>query len=201
MNIGYARTSTAEQMAGLEAQLAELQAVHCEKIFQEQVSSHARCTGLKAAIDFAREGDLFVVTKIDRLARSVTDLLTIIQTLHEKKVGIRILNLGMNTQTPTGKMILTVLASVAQFEREIMLECQREVVAKAKAAGKYKGRKPISFKKQKEVMNLVNKKTPKTAIAKELEIGEATVYRILKQRGKSKSMAANYQRYDTPTRL
>lgn len=183
MHIGYARTLTLDQVAGLDAQLAELQAVYCEKIFKEQVSSIATRTELQAAIEFAREGDLFIVTKIDRLARSVTDLLSIIQTLKEKKVGIRILNLGMNTQTPTGKMILTVLASVAQFEREIMLERQREGVAKAKVAGKYRGRKPISSQKQVEVIRLVKDKTPKTTIAKKLEIGEATIYRILKNRG------------------
>ncbi len=190
MNIGYARTSTVNQIAGLEAQLAELQAVRCDKIFQEQVSSLGKRKALKAAIEFAREGDLFIVTKIDRLARSVTDLLNLIQTIQKKKVGIRILNLGMNTQTPTGKMILTVLASVAQFEREIMLERQLEGVAKAKAAGKYKGRKPIPSQKREEVMRLVKNKTPKTVIAKKLGIGEATVYRILKQRGASSPVAS-----------
>ncbi|MCE3238959.1 MAG: recombinase family protein [Gammaproteobacteria bacterium] len=141
-------------------------------------------------VEFAREGDLFIVTKIDRLARSVTDLLSIIQTHQEKKVGIPILNLGMNTQTPTGKMILTVLASVAQFEREIMLKRQREGMAKAKAAGKYRGRKPISSQKREEVIGLVKNKTPKAVIAKKLEIGEATVYRILKQKGASGSVAS-----------
>ena len=92
MNIGYARTSTVDQVAGLEAQLAELQAVGCEKIFHEQVSSISTRVELHAAIEFVREGDVLVVTKIDRLARSVTDLLAVIQALDHKKVGMRILN-------------------------------------------------------------------------------------------------------------
>ena len=84
-----------------------------------------------------------MVTKLDRLARSVADLMATVQTLDRKKVALRVLNLGMDTHTPTGKLMLTVLGGVAQFEREMMLERQREGVAKAKAAGKNKGRKPI----------------------------------------------------------
>jgi DNA invertase Pin-like site-specific DNA recombinase len=181
MNIGYARTSTTEQVAGFEAQIKELESIGCEKIFQEQVSSVAIRSQLQAAIEFVREGDALVVTKIDRLARSVSDLLTIIQELEYKKVGVRILNLGMDTKTPTGKLMLTVLAGIAQFEREIMLERQREGVAKAKAAGQYKGRKPISLNKQQEVLDLISKNSSKANVARQLEIGEATVYRILKK--------------------
>jgi DNA invertase Pin-like site-specific DNA recombinase len=181
MNIGYARTSTADQLAGFESQIKELERAGCEKIFSEQVSSVAVRPQLQSAIEFVREGDRLIVTKIDRLARSVGDLLTIIHTLERKKVAIRILNLGMDTETPTGKLMLTVLAGVAQFEREIMLERQREGVAKAKAAGKYKGRKPVSLSLQQEVIRLVSSGTSKVKVAKELEIGEATVYRILKK--------------------
>ena len=115
------------------------------------------------------------------MARSVADLLTIIHTLEQKKVVIRILNLGMDTETPTGKLMLTVLAGVVRFEREIMLERQREGVAKAMAAGKYKGRKPIASDLQKEVIRLAASGKSKVAIASLLEIGEATVYRILKK--------------------
>ncbi|RUA36396.1 recombinase family protein, partial [Xylella fastidiosa subsp. fastidiosa] len=99
---------------------------------------------LEAALEFLREGDVLVVTKLDRLARSVADLMQVIQTLDGKSVGLRVLNLGMDTHTPTGKLMLTVLGGVVQFKREMMLERQREGVARAKDAGKYKGRKPIS---------------------------------------------------------
>ncbi|HXH54325.1 MAG TPA: recombinase family protein [Gammaproteobacteria bacterium] len=181
MNVGYGRTSTVDQVAGLEVQLKELEAAGCEKIFQEQVSSIAIRTQLQAAIDFLRVGDFLVVTKIDRLARSVSDLLGIIQTLEQKKVGVRILNLGMDTQTPTGKLMLTVLGGIAQFEREIMLERQREGVSKAKAQGKYKGRKPISSVRKKEVIRLATEGSSKANIAKQLKMGEATIYRILRK--------------------
>src|ERR1700682_1704633 len=104
MIIGYARTSTREQVAGFEAQLKELEAAGCEKdnIFQEQVSSVAVRDKLNEALRFARKGDTFVVTKIDRLARSITDLMAIIQTLQAKHVEVKILNLGLDTKSPTG---------------------------------------------------------------------------------------------------
>jgi DNA invertase Pin-like site-specific DNA recombinase len=180
MNIGYARTSTVDQIAGFESQLRELESAGCEKIFQEQVSSVGQRLELNAAIDFVREGDVLVATKIDRLARSISALLQIIQTLDQKKVGLRILNLGMDTQTPTGKLMLTVLGGIAQFEREIMLERQREGVAKAKLAGKYKGRKPIDIERRRAVIFFAAIGTTKSKIAEQVGVGEATVYRILK---------------------
>lgn len=180
MIIGYARTSTTDQVAGFEAQLRELQAAGCEKIFKEKASSVAVRLQLQSAIEFVREGDFLVITKLDRLARSVSDLMMIVQDLDNKKVGLRILNLGMDTSTPTGKLMLTVLGGIAQFEREIMLERQREGIAKAKAEGKYKGRKSIALDLQKQVVCLVANGMSKVKVAKELKIGEATVYRILR---------------------
>ncbi|HEY6382544.1 MAG TPA: recombinase family protein [Pseudolabrys sp.] len=179
MIVGYARTSTVCQIAGFEAQLKELQAAGCEKIFREQVSSVAVRAQLQAALEFVREGDVLVVTKLDRLVRSVAELMVIIQALDQKQVGMRILNLGMDTRTPTGKLMLTVLGGVAQFEREMMLERQLEGIAKAQAAGKYRGRKPIAMERQAEVRRLAATGMAKARIALELKIGEATVYRIL----------------------
>jgi DNA invertase Pin-like site-specific DNA recombinase len=180
MKVGYARTSTIEQVAGLDAQLEELKTIGCDKIFKEQASSISLREQLENAINFVREGDILIVTKIDRLARSVAELLTIIQTLENKKVGLKIINLNLDTQTPTGKLMINVLGSIAQFEREIMLERQREGIAKAKAEGKYRGRKPISLAVRKEVLRLAMEGKTKLSIAKQLKIGEATIYRILK---------------------
>ncbi|AKK24603.1 recombinase family protein [Pandoraea oxalativorans] len=179
MIVGYARTSTVDQNAGFEAQLKELRAVGCEKLFQEQVSSIGERIQLAAALEYVREGDVLVVTKLDRLARSVADLMTTVLTLDRKNVGLRVLNLGMDTHTPTGKLMLTVLGGVAQFEREMMLERQREGVAKAKAAGRYKGRKPIAPELRDAVLQLASLGTTKVSIARQLNLGEATVYRIL----------------------
>ena len=180
MIVGYARTSTIEQVAGLEAQLKELQSIGCNKIYQEQISSIAERSQLKAAMDFVREGDVLVVAKLDRLARSVADLLTIVESLGKKNVSLRILNLGIDTNTPTGKLMLTMLRAIGQFEREIMLERQREGIAKAKAEGKFKGRKPLDQGIVEEVLRLCETRITRKEVAERLEIGEATVYRVLK---------------------
>lgn len=180
MIIGYARTSTAEQVAGLECQIKELESSGCNKIYKEQISSIEKRNQLMYAIDFSREGDIFVVTKIDRLARSVRDLMGIVDLLEKKKVDIRILNLGMDTATPTGTLMLTILGAVAQFEREIMLERQREGIARAKSEGKYRGRKPLPASITDEVIKLISSGLSKRKVALQLSIGEATVYRILK---------------------
>ena len=179
MIVGYARTSTVEQLAGFEAQVRELAAAGCEKTFQEQVSSVAHRIQLHAALEFVRDGDILVVTKLDRLARSVQDLMAILQTLESKRVGVRILNLGMDTHTPTGKLMLTMLGAVAQFEREMMLERQREGIAKAKSEGRYKGRKPIATDLRSNVLKMAAEGATRKTIASQLNIGEATVYRIL----------------------
>jgi DNA invertase Pin-like site-specific DNA recombinase len=175
---GYARTSTIDQTAGFESQLRELEGVKCQKIFREQTSSVGIHLQLETALEFIRQDDVLVVTKLDRLARSVADLMRIIQALERKGAALRVLNLGMDTSTPTGKLMLTVLGGIAQFEREMMLERQREGVAKA--AGKYKGRKPTSDTIRQEVIRLAGEGTTKAAIASQLRIGEATtMYRIL----------------------
>jgi DNA invertase Pin-like site-specific DNA recombinase len=179
MIIGYARTSTIHQLAGFEAQVKELRMAGCEKIFQEQASTRSNRPQLQAALEFVRDGGAFVVTRLDRLARSVADLMRIIDVLEQKRVGLRIVNLGMDTQTPTGRLMLTVLGGVAQFEREVMLERQREGIAKAKAAGKYKGRKPVALDGRQEVVRLAVEGLTKATIARRLNLGEATVYRIL----------------------
>ncbi len=146
MLIGYARTSTLDQKASIEAQLRDLQQAGCEKVFSEQVSSVdvAKREQLALAVEFIREKDSLVVAKLDRLARSVAHLLTIVDHLNRKGASLRVLNLSIDTGAPTGKLMLTMLGGIAQFEREIMLERQREGIAKAKAEGKYSGRKPPS---------------------------------------------------------
>jgi DNA invertase Pin-like site-specific DNA recombinase len=183
MLIGYARTSTVEQVAGFDAQLSELASQGCDKVFQEQVSSVAERKHLEDAIAFARAGDVFVVTKLDRLARNTQHLLDIVQRLDAKGVALKVLNLGLDTSTPTGKLMLTMLGAVGQFEREIMLERQKEGVAKAKAEGKYKGRKPTAQAKRPEVEALLAQNMTKEAIAAKLGIGVASVYRMLKAPG------------------
>ena len=184
MLIGIARTSTTEQNAGLEAQVRDLIAygVAKENIYQEQVSSIGERPQLDAAIKSLRKGDKLVVTKLDRLARSVRHLGELLETLEAKGAGLVILSMGgqqIDTTTATGKMMLNVMASVAQFEREMMLERQKEGIAKAKREGKYTGRKPTAMAKRDAVMALVKTGMPKTKVAEQVGISPASLYRIL----------------------
>ena len=179
MNIGYARTSTVEQGASFEAQQAQLKAAGCEKVFCEQVSAVApEREELESALEYAREGDVLVVTKLDRLARSVPHLCEIGKRLDAKGVGLKVLDQAIDTTTPTGRLMFNMLGSIAQFERELMLERQREGIAKAKAEGKYKGRKPTARARGSEVKRLKLEGVGATAIAKQLGISRASVYRL-----------------------
>src|SRR4051812_27439658 len=103
--IGYARTSTVEQEAGLEAQLRDLNAIGCKRVFSERVSSVAKREQLEAALDYLRDGDTLVVTKLDRLARSVRDLVAIIDRIEAKGAALRILAMNLDTATPTGRLM------------------------------------------------------------------------------------------------
>lgn len=181
MLVGYARTSTVDQQAGLEAQIRELNKEGCDRVFEEHVSSVdlAARQRLDDALDYIRDGDTLVVTRLDRLARSVQHLMSILDHLKTKGASLRVLGLGIDTATPTGKLMLTMLGGIAEFEREIMLERQREGIAKAKAAGKYKGRKPTARAKAQDVHAMHQDGMGATAIARELGIGRASVYRIL----------------------
>lgn len=182
MLVGYARTSTVEQGAGLEAQERDLGAAGCEKVFSERVSSVGRRERLEALLDFVREGDVVVCTKLDRLARSTTDLLSIVGRLEAKKVALRVLSMGgadLDTRTPTGRLMLTMLGAVAEFERALMLERQREGIAKAKAEGAYKGRVPTAQRQRDQVRTLRAQGIKPNEIAERLGMSRASVYRCL----------------------
>jgi DNA invertase Pin-like site-specific DNA recombinase len=184
--VGYARTSTTEQRAGLEAQLRDLRAAGCAKVFQEQVSSVGERAQLEAALDYVREGDTLVVTKLDRLARSARGLNDLVDALESKGVALRILNFGggqVDTRGAAGRLVLNVFAAFAQFELEIMKERQREGIADAKAAGRYKGRKPTARTKAADAVKLFQEGQRVSEVAKALGIGRASVYRALADAG------------------
>jgi DNA invertase Pin-like site-specific DNA recombinase len=179
MLVGYARTSTTDQTAGLAAQERDLRAAGAERVFAEQVSSVAQRGVLADCLAFLRDGDALVVTKPDRLARNTAELLAIEADLSKRGIGLVVLSLGgdrLDTRNPTSKLMLTILAGVATWEREIMLERQREGIAKAKAEGAYKGRKasidPVEVKRLAETMG-------PAAIAKHLGVARSSVYRLL----------------------
>lgn len=182
MLVGYARVSTTDQVAGLEAQQRDLCATGCTKHFMEQVSSVAQRDQLAAALDFVRDGDTLVVTRLDRLARSTADLLTIIATLERKGVALRIMDFGgaaVDTKSPSGRLIVTMFGAVAQFERELLLQRQREGIAKAKAEGKYRGRAPTARAKAEDICTMKRAGVRPAAIAAQLRISRASVYRVL----------------------
>src|SRR3712207_6715894 len=179
LRVGYARTSTFEQEAGLQAQERDLQEVGIERLFKEQTSATGPREALAEAIDFAREGDVLVVTKLDRLARSVADLVTITQTLKRKKVGLRVLAMNLDTTTSTGRLMLNLLGSIAEFERDLMLERQKEGIAKAKAEGKYKGRAPTAQRQAERIRQLKAQGLSAKAVAEQLGVSQRSVFRVL----------------------
>lgn len=184
MLVGYARTSTVDQVAGFEAQKRDLKKLGCEEIFEEQVSSVAQRVELDAALKFVRKGDTLVVTKLDRLARSTQHLLKIVEDLDNKGVGLRILDFGgsdLDTKSPAGKMMLTMFGAMAEYERSLMLERQREGIKKAQDDGRYGGRKPVPEKTISKVLDLKAEGIKPPDIAKQLSLGRSTVYRLIKE--------------------
>lgn len=184
MLVGVARTSTIDQEAGLEAQVRDLKAYGCDEVYQEQVSSVGERPQLDAAIKSLRSGDKLVVTKLDRLARSVRHLGELLELLDSKDAGLVVLSLGgqqVDTTTATGKLMLNVMSAVAQFEREMMLERQKEGIAKAKKEGKYTGRKPTAMAKSDAVLSLLKSGMPKAKVCQQVGISRASLYRILEK--------------------
>ena len=186
--VGYARVSTTEQH--LDCQQEQLEAAGCSKIYSEKKSGvDAKRVELAKMMDFVREGDTVVCCKLDRIARSTHDLLNIVSELTAKGVTFKILNIDLDTGTPTGKLMLTMLGAIATFEREMMLERQREGISRAKAAGKYKGRVATARAKTAEVLELLHRGKTKEATAAVLGIGVASVYRIAKENMAAASVA------------
>jgi DNA invertase Pin-like site-specific DNA recombinase len=176
--IGYGRVSSVGQ--SLEVQRDQLKAAGCDKLFLEKKSgtSTKGRDQLAEALDYVREGDTFVVTRLDRLARSVGDLLTIIKRLEEKGVGFRCTEqAGVDTTGPMGKLMLTILGAFAEFENGIRKERQMDGIARAKAEGVYKGR-PTTIDAS-AIAALKSDGLGATAIAKRLKIARASVYRVL----------------------
>jgi DNA invertase Pin-like site-specific DNA recombinase len=190
--VGYARTTAVDQDAGYEAQQRDLKAAGCTKVFAEQVGSVAERAQLNGAIDYLREGDVLIATKLDRLARSMRHLLQIVDEVKAKGASLRILGMSLDTDTATGTMMLQVLGAVAEHERSLMLERQREGIAKAKAEGKYKGRARTAMAKAGEVEALLAKGVNPTEVARKLGIGRSSVYRAMKER-KIKRQPAVYR--------
>lgn len=175
--IGYARVSTTDQDLGL--QKAALKAAGCTTIRAEKRSGTTTKgrTELETVLDFLREGDELVVTRIDRLARSIADLQTIVRAIREKGAALRATEQPIDTSTAAGKAFLDMLGVFAEFETNLRRERQLEGIAKAKAEGAYKGRKPSID--PVAVAKLKAEGLGASEIAKRLKIGRASVYRVM----------------------
>lgn len=183
MRIAYVRVSTVEQNE--ERQVKALSGYGIEKWFIEKVSGKdTNRPQLQAMLDYVREGDVLYVHDFSRLARSTADLMKIIEILKRKDVVLISSKENFDTSTATGKLLLTMIAAINEFERENLLERQREGIAIAKAKGKYKGRKKITREKFKVWDELyeryqIDRTFSKSAFARKLKISRSTLERLL----------------------
>lgn len=182
---GYARVSTTGQETAAQEEAlhkAGCQVVMIEKASAKDMNGRPK---LQTILEVLSEGDTLIITKLDRLARSTPDLLNIVTEIESKGARLRVLNVGgdsLDTSTATGKLMLTMLGAIATFERDLMLERQKEGIAKAKEAGKYTGRKPTARMKAPQVYAMADQGMTREAIAEKLEMGLSTVYRLLSER-------------------
>ena len=183
MRIGYARVSTREQH--LDMQLTALKDAGCERIFQEQVSGVGERTELQTAMQYLRDGDCLVVYKLDRLGRSMKDLLAIIEQLQTKNISLVSLRDNIDTGSTTGKLVMHIFAALAEFERDLIRERTGEGRAAAKKKGVRFGR-PKQKQNDKAVAcaNLYRSGMTVPQIMQQLSIrSKSTVYRFLRQNG------------------
>lgn len=177
--VGYARVSTVGQ--SLDVQIDKLTAFGCDNIYQEKVSgTTANRTELKSCLDYVRDGDVLVITKLDRLARSTLHLHKIVDGLNKKKVGFKVLDQSIDTTTKEGRLMFAILASIAEFETELRKERQMEGIEKAKANGVQFGRKSKLSSTQ---ISELHQKRSKGVLIKDLmaeyNLSKASIYRLL----------------------
>lgn len=177
--VGYVRVSSLDQ--DTTTQLERVIGASCEKVFSEKQSGTTTKgrTALTDCLDYLREGDSLVITKIDRLARSARDLHNLVHDLTQRRISLVVLDQNIDTSTTHGKAFLGMMATFAEFETNIRKERQLEGIAVAKAKGKYTGRKPTAQNKSGEVMALVAQGLTKTTIADQVGISEASVYNVI----------------------
>ena len=181
MRVAYVRVSTIEQNEA--RQVEALEKFNIEKWYKEKISGKdTKREQLQLMLDFVREGDEVYVMDFSRLSRSVQDLLSIVDLLNEKNVKLVSLKENLDTSTPTGKLMLTVIGAIAEFERMNILERQREGIAIAKKEGKYKGRKAMELDNWNEVYSSwKNGEITAVAAAKLLGINRGTFYNRAKK--------------------
>ena len=178
MIIGYARVSTSDQ--SLDAQLDALKAAGAERVFQEKRTGKSRQRPeLERLLDQLRAGDVLVVTKYDRLARSLRDLIDLVEIIREREAGFRSLAEDIDTTTPTGRLIFHVFGSIAEFERERIVERTKEGLAAARKRGRVGGRpRSLSAEACEQIRRMRDEehRSP-TELARMFKVSRATIYR------------------------
>lgn len=187
--VGYARVSTIDQNP--DRQIEKLESLNVEKLFVDKASGkNTSRPGFQAMMNYVREGDVLVICSMDRLARNLFDLLSITKELQEKGVAVRFLKENIDL-SPTGetsaisKLLLSMMGAVAEFERSLIKERQREGIALAKAKGIYRGRKPLDQTKIQEAQKLITQGVPRAKVARDLKIGRTSLYRYLQVKTKN----------------
>jgi DNA invertase Pin-like site-specific DNA recombinase len=189
--IGYARVSTRDQHP--EAQTNALSTAGCEQVFTDTASGKlARRPQLDAALAYLRPGDVLVITKLDRLGRSVRNLIDLADTLHGRGVGLRVLDQGIDTTTPAGRMFFHVLAALAEFEASLISERTLDGLDVARARGRKGGRRPKLTDRQVAMVRQMHTSGEHTiaAIAETFGVTRPTIYRVLDSPATDSSSAA-----------
>ncbi|WP_180537099.1 recombinase family protein [Micrococcus luteus] len=182
MKIGYARVSTRDQEGSLKGQETALKAAGCERVFTDRLSGAKRDRpGLAAALDYMRDGeDTLVVARLDRLGRSLPDALRTVQSLSGREVGLQALDVQLDTSTAAGRLMLNMLLTLADWERDLLRERTREGVARARAAGRAPGPKPkLDAEQVAAVRAAVKDGQPVAAVARSFGVSRPTVYKAL----------------------
>lgn len=180
MDVGYVRVSRAEQEPDLQRR--ELEAAGCGRIYEEKVSSREETRPqLEAALDYCREGDRLVVWRLDRLGRSIKELIQLVGDLEERGVEFRSLRESLDTSTPGGRLVFHVFASMAEFERDVIRERTMAGLEAARARGRKGGRKPVMDEKKVALARkmMADRETSATEVAEILGVSKATLYRYV----------------------
>jgi DNA invertase Pin-like site-specific DNA recombinase len=180
-HVGYARVSTLDQDPAL--QLDALTAAGCGKVFEDRASgARTDRPGLQKALDYAREGDVLIVWKLDRLGRSLPHLIETVSALEKRAVGFRSLTEAIDTTTPGGRLVFHLFGALGQFERDLIRERTRAGLAAAEARGRKGGRKPvITADKLKRAREIIEKGLTVREAAVRLKVGKTALYDALRQ--------------------
>lgn len=178
--VGYARVSSTDQ--NTDIQVKQLEDAGCDRVFHEQLSGKTRNRPqLIVALDYVRDGDTFVVTRLDRLARSLRDLKNIVYDLEQRGVGFQATEQEIDTSTSAGKLFLNMVASFAEFETDLRSERQREGIEAAKKKGKYAGRPKSLELDVDDILHKVALKVPIAAIAREAGCSRTSIYNVIEE--------------------